>query len=460
MGWRIAVAALAVAAYAAGLGGPFQFDDYDAIVRYAPVQSLHAFFAAHAWGLRPLLKLTYAACASLGSGPPVFHLFNLGVHLVNTELVFRLVRFAGRVAAAGTASVSRAADPGASERPALAAATLFALHPLQTEAVTYVSGRSSSLMAFFALLALFFHANGVRTGRAWLWAAAAPAAFVAAVLVKETAGILPLGLLAWDLLIERSRPRPLLARLALGGSIAAGLGVLAVLDAHYFSLLLGVVGARPLVEAARYQLGGIAYLASRAVLVAPLSIDPGLGLRPPSAAALLAGAAVMALALATAVGQRRRRPLVAFGAAWFLVHAFVPYVLFPRDDVVNERHFYLASFGVFAAAGAAWDEVARRAGRTRRGQRVAAAFPGAVALALALLTARRNLEYRSPVVLWESTVRASPQNPRAHNNLGVAYAAARRPYDARAEFERALALEPRYESPRRNLRQLEAAKAP
>ena len=59
-------------------------------------------------------------------------------------------------------------------------------------------------------------------------------------------------------------------------------------------------------------------------------------------------------------------------------------------------------------------------------------------------TVARNRDYRSPIALWESTVRVAPGNPRAHFNLGIVYEAAGRKPEARLQYARALVIEPRY----------------
>ena len=89
-------------------------------------------------GIRPFLKFSYALNWTVHSGPFGFHLFNVLVHVVNTILVYRLLR----TLAEGQVELQWAP---------LIGALLFALHPVQTEAVTYISGRSVSLMALFYL---------------------------------------------------------------------------------------------------------------------------------------------------------------------------------------------------------------------------------------------------------------------------------------------------------------------
>jgi len=161
---------------------------------------------------------------------------------------------------------------------------------------------------------------------------------------------------------------------------------------------------------------------------------------PPSPAEVALGAVLAGGLLALALAVRRSRPLVAFGALWFLLHALFPYLLAPRADVLNERHHYLAGVGLFLAAGALWTEVRQRPALGRWG----AVSTVAVALALVLGTVARNRDYRSPIALWESTVRVAPANPRAHLNLGIVYEAAGRKAEARQQYARALVLEPRY----------------
>ena len=79
------------------------------------------------------------------------------------------------------------------------AALVFALHPVQTEAVTYISGRSVSFMAFFYLAAIIAYIGGNATGENKLLRYASPLLFALALAVKETAVTLPLVLLLFEI---------------------------------------------------------------------------------------------------------------------------------------------------------------------------------------------------------------------------------------------------------------------
>jgi Flp pilus assembly protein TadD len=85
--------------------------------------------------------------------------------------------------------------------------------------------------------------------------------------------------------------------------------------------------------------------------------------------------------------------------------------------------------------------------------RVAAVVAAAIVLGAA--TVARNQDYRSEVALWSDTTRKSPHSARAWNNLGYAYQLEGRRDEARAAYERALALDPQDVKARTNLRLLE-----
>jgi hypothetical protein len=349
----------------------------------------------------------------------------------------------------GAAAV-RAVSPrrtGELEPTAVLAGTLFALHPLHTEAVTYVTGRSAALSTAFLLGALLLHAAGVHAGRRSFTLVLAPLAFLGALATKETSALFPFVLLAWERVIERSPWRTIARRLApwLGVSLVALYAL--VMHPRTYALLHAALGQRSLVDSLSYGLGGIAYLATRLLLLRRPCIDPGLFVEPPSVTVVVLTGALLLAALILAVRRARERPLVLFGLLLFVLQALVLHVLLPRVDVINERHAYLADAGAFLAFAALAEPLVARL-RQRRWLVPAAA---ALALGLVALTTRRNLEYRSEVTLWQATVREAPANPRAQNNLGIAYELAGRLVEARIAYTRALILEPRYAAARANL---------
>ena len=163
-------------------------------------------------------------------------------------------------------------------------------------------------------------------------------------------------------------------------------------------------------------------------------------------------AALLAALIATALGSLRRHPAFAFGTLWYFLHLLPTNSLLPRLDLVNERQLYLASLGpLFLLLVGLSRALPRRS-----------LFLGAAALmlALGLRTAARNEDYRTEIRMWESSLRANSENPRAYNNLAFALAAQGERAKAREALLRAISLDPGYGKARQNLAALEAGGLP
>ena len=162
-GWRAArdlpiiagLCAVVLLVYANALSASFQFDDFNVIVNNPRVHGLAAWWRELP-SIRPLLKLSYALNWMASPQARGFHAFNIGIHTLNTVLVWAWAALCLR-----QLHPERAIPRWAP----IAVALLFALHPAATEAVTYVSGRSLSLMASFYLASLLAHAIGREQAR-------------------------------------------------------------------------------------------------------------------------------------------------------------------------------------------------------------------------------------------------------------------------------------------------------
>ncbi|MGZ8463901.1 MAG: hypothetical protein ACXW4I_11480, partial [Candidatus Deferrimicrobiaceae bacterium] len=174
------LAGAVVAVYLNSFRGVFQFDDYNVIVDHVGVHSWDAFLAGLPRGIRPLLKFTYTLNWTSGLGLFGFHFVNVTLHAANAVMLFFLA--------------SRIGGPSVSGFAVLLPALLFAAHPVQTEAVTCISGRSVSLMAFFYLGSLLVYLRGRARGSRLLLHVASPILFLLAVASKEVALTLPFAL--------------------------------------------------------------------------------------------------------------------------------------------------------------------------------------------------------------------------------------------------------------------------
>jgi protein O-mannosyl-transferase len=415
------VAAVAVA-YANALGAAFQFDDWNVIVHDPRVQSLAAWWSSMP-GIRPLLKLSYAANHASPFGVVGFHAVNVGVHAANALLVlWLLARLAWREGLAAR-QATLAAWVGA---------LVFALHPVQTEAVTYVSGRSASLAALLALGSVLASIEGRERGRSLLAFGVSPVLFACAVGVKETAVVTPAAILLWWATDPR---RPLCARDALRAVSGHALVLLAAALAlaaspTYRHLLSTSLALRDPLSNLVAQAHGVTYLLGQLVRLDRLNVDPLL-----DASTAWFEVAWLAGGLAVGIAALRSRPAVAFGILWLALWLAPTNSIIARLDLANDRQLYLALVGPAWLAG--W-WVARQA---RRRLVLWAAVVGIVLLGGA--TAYRNRVYADEITFWEDAVRKSPTNPRALNNLGYAYALAGRTEEAEAALVIAFDLAPR-----------------
>lgn len=446
---RQVIAALLLAVFAAYANalrwGTFQFDDYNVIVDNPVVHSWQAWWADVGHGIRPLLKLSYTLDWTVGWGATGFHLTNLLIHAGNTVLVWFL-----------TAAVLR--QPGRLASSALLVSTttalLFAVHPIHTEAVTYVSGRSSSLMALFYLGGMLCYLAG-RQRPSWLHLhVATPMLFMAALAVKEIAVTFPLALVLVHL-ASGGQWRTALAHTWSSWLVCVASLVYVMQDAGYSAHLMrslaGHEGGSNFTNLT-VQINALLYLLKQWCWPLWLNIDPDLS-GAESISALKLGLCISAMSGSLIlISKLRQRPWLGFALAWVFVHLFLVYLITPRIDIANERQLYLASWPLLMAV------VAELALLLRTRQFVT--LSALVLVAALTLTGLRNLDYRSEVALWQATAKRSPAKARAHNNLGYAYAQAGHYDEARQHYLKALALDRQNFKASYNLKALGALQYP
>lgn len=426
-----ALIAAVLVAYANGLNGVFQFDDYQVIVDNAVVHSWQAFAADFGPGIRPLLKLSYLVNWLSGLGEIGFHATNLLFHLGNATLLLLLTR----------CFLAPHFPQKTAESLSLLAALLFAVHPVHTEAVTYICGRSSSLMTLFYLAGLYVHVAPGPTSDFRTWRlVAVPLLFVSAIASKETAVTFPIALLLWDL-FNGSSGRQLIRRQWTTWLVALILAALLISHPQYRAMLINCAGLHSLQTNILTTVYSFFYLLGKWLLPIHLNIDPDLPLVTSVMEILPQLLALILLASgAWLLGQRR--PWLGLAFCWLILHLIPLYLLVPRQDIANERQLYLAGAPLFIAGAAEmflW---------LRTGWKVAAT---GLLLLLTLLTIGRNSDYRTEISLWEQTVTLSPGKARPRNNLGYAYMLARRYADAEREYRAALAIDPEFILARNNL---------
>jgi len=412
--------ALVLLVYASSLAAPFQFDDWWLIVGNPKVASLAGWWQAMP-GIRPLLKLSYALNALAWPAPIGYRAFNIAVHAANAVLVWSLARrWLPRLA-------PRLEHPG---RAAFVAALVFALHPAATETVTYISGRSMSLMAFFFLASLRLHESAPT--QHWRRVLSL-LMFALALAVRETAAILPAVIILLALYSGMDGRAALKSAswhfavlvLALSGAAAIP---------GYRSFFAWSLATRGWYEQWLGQAHAHAYLVLHPLLGLDCNIDPQVVVPPgiDTTTILVTIAFVGACVLIAA--SRRRLPWLGFGLAFYLLQLLPSNSLLPRFDLANDRHLYLAVIGPALILGVVLS-------RLRPAWLYWLCF---VILLLTLVTAtvRRNRDYRSELAMWQATVLSSPGKARPWVNLGYARQLSGDPAGAAAAYRCALDRDP------------------
>jgi hypothetical protein len=446
--WPASLVVLLVGlAYANALPASFQFGDWDAIVRDPAAQSISAWWTSLP-APHPLLTLSYALNHELGAGVTGVHAVNVLIHAGNGLLVLYLVR---RFAAQLGDPLPRAGWL------ALATSLIFVLHPVQTEAVTYASGRSMSLGGLFALasIALWVKARpvpGERSGWSVLLYPGSALLMLAAIGTLEAMVIVPVVLLLWEA-ADVSRPLTwagVFRRTAMHWLVCAGalLGLASLPD--YPELLVNP----PMDVGLASRLTGIRYLAGQLLNIDRLNADPVL----PVADALDAAGSITLVVLVVAGGLAlttvRRYPMAAFAVLWFLLWLVAVNVLLTQADMINDRHLYLALAGPALLLAAAIRRLA-----VRQPQLAVTALVAVLALA-GFATHLRNEVYRDELSFWRDVVEQSPDNPRAFSQLGRALAGECDLRRAEAAWQRALAIDRGYAPAADSLRLLSQGNLP
>jgi tetratricopeptide (TPR) repeat protein len=425
---------LAFLVYAPALNGPYLFDDFDLPYHLPDVPSGLQFWITAA---RPLLLLSYGANYQFSKEPLGFHAANVAIHLINAFLVFFILRKLLDQAEPGLP----ASPPGSSVANLLAAfgAAVFLLHPIQTESVAYIAGRSEclSVLFFFAAFAVFLYRRQAEAS--WPIAIAVMALFGAAVGAKEHTLVLPGLLLLTDYYWNPPfsyggirRNWRIYAPLAVGS--LAGVGFVAWVLAHSRTAGFGAAG----IQWYRYLLTECrAFFVYLRLLAFPagqnLDWDFPVSRNIADYGAFLSLAAILLLTGA-AIYFRQRYPLASYGFLVYLLLLLPTSSFVPIKDPFAERRLYLPMIGVLLVMAA----VLRR---LRIGRRKLTVGCGVAAAILAVLTYQRNQLWASDIALWEDTARKSPAKARVHAQLAFTYYLHGRCRDAAAEYAETARLE-------------------
>ena len=416
-GWVLILGVCAMV-YANSLHNGFHYDDEHSIqknIHIRRLENIPAFFTdpamfsvdAEKGMYRPLLLVTYALNFAVGKYQVFgYHVVNILLHGLNACLVWWLGRLLfGR------------------GELALVAGLLFALHPVGTEPVNYISSRSESLAALFYLLGLGLFISGVQ-GRSQIRMAGSWGALALGLLGKSTVITLPAVLLVCDyLLLSRRRweemRKVLLKRHGPFWGISAAYLILITAN-KFLTRSLGTPvrdGWTQLLT----QVEAFAYYLRLLLWPFGLNVEHQFFeqqslLEAPTVVALLLLGSFFYLLFYL---YRKRFDLVLFLNLWGIL-ALLPVMVMPLNVLVNERRLYLpgVAFCLGLALVLRW---ARRPGWRLGGQDLGRILALLVLLVYGISSFSRNRAWADDFTLWHDTIAKAPLMPRPHLYLGNAH---------------------------------------
>jgi tetratricopeptide (TPR) repeat protein len=430
------LALLGVLSYSNTLNVPFVFDDFHNIVESGFVHDLENFFSpgkifGSIEGRRYLGFLSLALNYHFhGTETAGYHVVNVLIHIGSAVMLYLFML----LILSHTGGMDKSAGSGTYRTVALLVGAIFVSHPVQTQAVTYIVQRFSSLAAFLFLGSLVAYAAARRIGQgprkaAALYIASLVSAF-GALITKENAITLPLVLLAYELIFIKQGLRRMVLLVLPFMIIAAIVPVQLI-----YSASAGQLSMEGLLDATRldsdmprwdYLLtqGRVLITYIRLILlpigqrlVYDYPVYPSISQTIVLISALFHMTLIgSAIALLKYSGSRSTA-CAAFGVLFFYLTNLVESSVFPIANIVFEHRVYLPSAGIIIALVALGAEFYERIGAGR----AYVILPVILIGVLCFASFSRNAVWKSELSVWQDNVSKSPSHQMSRYALADAY---------------------------------------
>ncbi len=461
----ILIAAASWIVYGNSLGNEFVFDDLDQVVNKYSIQSFKNIpdilgLTGDKPDYRPIRTISYCIDYFFsGLNPAGYHVFNIFYHIVASMILYLI---AGHLLK--------------NHKIALITAILFAVHPVHTDAVTYISGRRDVLSTLF-YLAGFYWFLLFRSSPRKKYLLLTVAAYLLGLFTKEMAVTLPVLLVAYDVCYEPGEQTNISRGISIRRIISISRIINIIKKYKYQYLLLFLAGGlytwfvlqnySMTVLTAEKRVLQSAYKGTRysnlltaarivcfyiKILFFPLTLNADYSYNAfPLSQSFFEIKTIFSFVLLAAiilltVRFRRKTPAV-FAALWFFITILPVSRIIPHHEMVAEHYLYLPSAGFCLLL--AW-----LAAQTWRFPKARIAGYLVLAIIIILFSARtvvRNRDWKDPLTLWGKTVEIAPDCARAHNNYGAFLHKKGLNEKAVIHLNRALEIAPTYFLPHHNL---------
>jgi tetratricopeptide (TPR) repeat protein len=396
-------------AYSNSFGVPFHYDDIHFLREQILIKSFPLFldWITHHVSViitsRAFLLFTFYV-NYLISGLDTFgyHIVNVLIHISTAFLFYLLL----------STYIDNKQD-GSYPIKAILASTLFLLHPIATESVTYISSRSSALSAFFILASMLLFFKSTRNTFHFTAYLLSIACFVFGLATKEAAVVTPVLILLFDVYFVSDKKNISMSRLAYYipflGVIGAGLS-------YYVATFI----AHPTLQGRGWTVHILTelkvFVAYLRLLILPYgqNIDHDVRESMTLDPAALISLVIIAGLIIFAVLAKHKNKVLSFSILWFFVN-LTPFLVVRLSDYMAERWVYTASLGFSLALS----EVATVL--LSRHRKIGVSLIVFMLVLYGTLTFMRNSIYQDPITLWTDAAEKSPGKIRPDSNLCASY---------------------------------------
>jgi len=439
-----AIAIIGFVIYSNTLNAEFQFDSKDSIVENPSIKGFSNFdFRGNHHGTRTFSYITFTINYYLGGLNTFgYHIFNISIHIAAAVLIFFLVQLLFK-----TPKLKENSLTGYKDIIAFFSATLFLVHPVQSQAVTYIVQRITSLAAFFYLLTVIFYARA-RIYKSRLYYILAIIISLIGTLTKENIATLPLSVFLFEITFFGISKKNFKRKLKY--IVPFFLPLLII-----FLLLLTDLDNLNEITRETVDISRVQYLLTQfnvirtylRLLFIPinqnLDYDYLLSKNFLETETILSFFLILTIIiLALRIFKKYR--LISFGILWFFITLSVESGIVPIKDVIFEHRLYLPTmgFGIFLSSVISL---------MIKDKKKIAIFLSIIVLGFSFITYNRNKVWRTEISLWEDVVKKSPNKARPHNNLGLAYKEKGMFDKAIEEYEKVLDIDSGYVDAHNNL---------
>lgn len=486
LSWRqtllglLLIVVLGALVYSNTFYSPFVFDDIGAIVS-DPGGHVISLTRQYMLRTRVIPYLTFDLNYRFGQlNVAGYHIVNITIHLLSAVAVYWLGYYLSRRAFKTRVFKVRGFYATNHWLLGLLMGLLFAVHPLQTQAVTYVVQRLASMTTLFYLLALLgyvkYRLSASKKGL--IWALFSLLAAVLAMHSKEIAVTIPAAIVMIEAFFFSATLRKLLYRIP---KLIPWLLLIFIIPSYLspyseLRLIMPWLGESNIVSSAvgfwnssieTDTISRTDYFLTQLNVVRTytrllwLPIGQNLDYDYPLSSSLFEGKTAFSLVehlllLGLAVWLfKKKRKFISFGILFFYLALSVESSFFPIKDVIFEHRLYLPMFGFVMIAGGLMQWLLevfedKRVGQVK-GIIVVLVGAGLLLAGLAVTAYQRNAIWKNETTLWTDVVKKSPDKPRPHNNLGLEYIKAGKLEEASEQFSKAIELDENYAEGRNNL---------